>query len=104
MDDKKFDREVYLKKLELEDKKAYYDVMKIIGHPGVGGNGGTKADTRFCAHCGKPVPASAAFCPNCGKPVASEKICGKCGQERCWRKVLLGLRKRTEINIKEIRK
>ncbi len=81
LDDKKFDREVYLRKLELEDKKAYYDVMKIIGHPGVGGNGGTKADTRFCAHCGKPVPASAAFCPNCGKPVASEKICGKCGNK-----------------------
>jgi len=24
------------------------------------------AATRFCMHCGKPVPRSAKFCPECG--------------------------------------
>ena len=32
---------------------------------GSGGDGGDVA-TRFCMHCGKPVPRTAKFCPECG--------------------------------------
>ncbi len=81
LDDKKFERDVYLRKLELEDKKAYYDVLKVIGHPSTGGSGGAASGGQFCAHCGKPVPGAAAFCPNCGKPVVTEKVCEKCGNK-----------------------
>ena len=31
-----------------------------------GAAGAASADTRFCAHCGKPVPRTAKFCPECG--------------------------------------
>jgi membrane protease subunit (stomatin/prohibitin family) len=33
---------------------------------GANAAGGTDAATRFCAHCGKPVPRTAKFCPECG--------------------------------------
>ena len=36
------------------------------GAPGAGEGAAGAAATRFCMHCGKPVPRSAKFCPECG--------------------------------------
>jgi hypothetical protein len=37
---------------------------------GTAGGGGASAGageaTKFCMHCGKPIPRSAKFCPECG--------------------------------------
>ena len=84
--DKEFDKQLILKKLELEDKAKYYEVLKIIGlndknkqYCSNCGNPITN-DMMFCAHCGKPLKKTTINCPNCKKEVSSDALfCPNCG-------------------------
>ncbi len=87
LDDKQWEREKYLRQLELEDRAAYYELLKVIGHPPVGGAAGGKSDMTpgvasvFCPNCGQPMKGGDIFCPKCGHRVVKEKtICPKCGK------------------------
>lgn len=76
LDDKQWEREKYLRKLELEDRNAYYEVMKVIGRPKEEGSGS------FCPKCSKPIRKGDIFCSSCGKRLVREmKPCIKCGQQ-----------------------
>lgn len=76
LDDKQWEREKYLHQLELQDRAAYYEVMKVIGND----MGGIKG-ANFCSNCGHSYESSSQFCPNCGKPLARASItCSKCGK------------------------
>ncbi|MCI9031530.1 MAG: hypothetical protein HFK09_03290 [Clostridia bacterium] len=85
LDDKQWERDKYLRQLELQDKNAYYDVLKVIGHApvvgvGAGAAGIPSGASLFCSNCGKPYTAAAIFCPNCGNRLVKEKTaCPKCG-------------------------
>lgn len=80
LDDKNWEREKYLRQLELEDKQAYYDVLKIIGHAPVSGSVGAVGGG-FCPKCGKSCPSGAAFCPNCGGKISADgTVCRDCGR------------------------
>lgn len=77
--DKEWEREMYLRNLEMASKEKYYEVLKILGWPNGRPNGGMGV---FCPNCGNQVSPTMAFCPNCGKPVGNgKKICTKCGSE-----------------------
>lgn len=77
--DKEWEREIYLRNLEMADKDKYYEVLKILGWPNGKPNGGLGV---FCPNCGNQVGPTMAFCPNCGKPVGNgKKHCPKCGAE-----------------------
>lgn len=89
LDDKQWEREKYLRNLELADKNAYYEVLKVIGHPPVAGGmmgGGAAAGagagaSSFCPHCGATIKGGDIFCSKCGKRVVKEQItCPKCGK------------------------
>ena len=83
LDDKQWEREKYLRQLELEDRAAYYEVLKVVGHPRGGENGAMTPGTAslFCPNCGNTMKAGDVFCPHCGKRVVKETvICPKCGK------------------------
>ena len=75
LDDKQFEREKYLRQLELEDKQAYYEVLKVVGS-----RQEEKKEVK-CPKCGHSVPEGTRFCPNCGEKLIKEPItCPKCGK------------------------
>ncbi len=80
LDDKQWEREKYLKQLELQDKQAYYEVLKIIGKND-GDDKGDKKDSELkCSFCGANYRPSDKFCPRCGKRVGNYPVaCPKCG-------------------------
>lgn len=85
LDDKQWEREKYLRQLELQDKAAYYEVLKVIGHAPVAGATGSAATsvaaTAFCPHCGASLKGGDIFCSKCGKRIVKEqKICPNCGK------------------------
>ena len=83
LDDKQWEREKYLRRLELEDRAAYYEVLKVIGHPQGGERNGMVPGTAtaFCSHCGQILKGGDIFCPKCGKRVVKETVmCPKCGK------------------------
>lgn len=81
LDDKQWEREKYLRQLELEDKAAYYEVLKVVGHPPIGGASSKGAASAFCPHCGGVIAGGDIFCPKCGKRIVKETmICQKCGK------------------------
>lgn len=72
LDDKQWEREKYLRELQLKDKAAYYEVLKVIGE---------KREAVRCPHCGAELDASATFCSACGKRVSTAPIvCPDCGR------------------------
>lgn len=77
LDDKKWEREKYLRQLELQDKNAYYEVLKVIGK-------NSKTDDEEenkCPNCGLAYKSTDKFCPHCGKRVSKEPIiCSNCGK------------------------
>ncbi len=79
LDDKQWEREKYLRKLEQEDKAAYYEVLKRVGHP----NGGDKNQkTTRCPHCGHDLTDTDTFCPLCGRRASKDTIvCPHCGKD-----------------------
>lgn len=77
LDDKQWEREKYLRQLELQDKNAYYEVLKVIGK---GKKDDNKEDNK-CPHCGLEYKPTDKFCPHCGKRVSKEPIiCPDCGK------------------------
>lgn len=90
LDDKQWEREKYLRKLELDDKAAYYEVLKITGLdnekklgkdkcPNCGMN--YNVGDPFCPHCGQRVSKEPRKCPDCGKMnEPSAAFCSGCGK------------------------
>lgn len=77
LDDKQWEREKYLRNLELQDKSAYYEVLKVISsHPK------SKEKNEFkCPQCGVEYKPVDKFCPHCGKHLSKEPIkCPECGR------------------------
>lgn len=92
LDDKKWEREKYLRQLELQDRNAYYEVLKVIGShsksedkeehkcPNCGLE--YKPTDKFCPHCGKRVSKEPIICPACGKSNESNAVfCANCGKK-----------------------
>lgn len=76
LDDKQWEREKYLRELQLKDNAAYYDVLKIIG-----GNKSSTSPKASCPHCGSQIADGSAFCSVCGKRVGNTPtVCPDCGK------------------------
>lgn len=76
IDDKNWEREKYLRELELRDKANMYGAIKDSQ-----ANSRPKAGS-FCSGCGAEMPHGAAFCTACGKAKEGSKvICKVCGAE-----------------------
>lgn len=83
LEDKQWEREKYLRQLELEDRAAYYEVLKVTGLPRGGDSGSMTPSVAsvFCPHCGQSMKGGDIFCPKCGKRVVKETvICPHCGK------------------------
>ncbi len=78
LDDKQWEREKYLRQLELQDRNAYYEVLKVVGNS----EGRPKPQEEpKCPNCGLPYKPTDKFCPHCGKRVSKEPIiCPDCGK------------------------
>lgn len=91
LDDKQWEREKYLHQLELQDKAAYYEVLKVIGNekkkdgednkcPNCGAE--YKPTDKFCPRCGKRLSLEPIICPDCGKANESTALfCANCGKK-----------------------
>jgi len=91
LDDKQWERDKYLRQLELQDKAAYYEVLKVAGRekpenkeelkcPNCGLT--YKPTDKFCPHCGKYVSKDPIICPDCGKSNESGAMfCANCGKK-----------------------
>jgi len=80
LEDKQWEREKYLRQLELQDKTAYYEVLKVIGNRDKIDMGEKKEESK-CPNCGLEYKATDRFCPHCGKRVSKEPIiCQECGK------------------------
>ncbi len=96
LEDKKWEREKYLRQLELQDKNAYYEVLKVIGK----GSKTDEEDKNLCPNCGLEYKPVDKFCPHCGKRLSKEPIiCPDCGKSNestavfcanCGRKLIKG--------------
>lgn len=80
LDDKQWEREKYLRQLELQDKAAYYEVLKVVGE-----NGGklkkNAGEETLCPNCNTAYKPGDKFCPVCGKRLTKEPvICPDCGK------------------------
>lgn len=76
LEDKQWERQKYLCQLELQDKAAYYEVLKVIGNHKT-----EKKEEHKCPNCGLEVKPTDKFCPHCGKRVSKEPIiCPECGK------------------------
>lgn len=81
LDDKQWEREKYLKNLEMHDKEAYYEVLKIVGHPTTA----APKEPLRCPDCGNEYSPNVKFCPNCGKKLTHDPIvCPDCGKTNPW--------------------
>lgn len=92
LDDKQWEREKYLRQLELQDKSAYYEVLKVVGSrpkqqetetnkcPACGME--YQPTDKFCPHCGKRLSKDPIICPDCGKSNAYDAVfCSNCGKK-----------------------
>ena len=80
LSDKEWERTQWLKRLELEDNKAYYDVIKVIGNKPEKSEGKPKEENK-CPVCGMPCKPTDKFCPNCGGRVSKDPIiCPDCSK------------------------
>ncbi|MCM1438948.1 MAG: SPFH domain-containing protein [Roseburia sp.] len=92
LDDKQWEREKYLRQLELQDREAYYEVLKVIGKSVAGKKPEPreykcpncsmvyKPTDKFCPHCGKRLSNEPVICPECGKANDSSAVfCANCG-------------------------
>lgn len=92
LDDKQWEREKYLRQLELQDRAAYYEVLKVMGNhqkpeekeelkcPACGRD--YKPTDKFCPHCGKHVSKEPIICENCGKANDPAAVfCANCGKK-----------------------
>lgn len=79
LDDKQWEREKYLRQLELQDKAAYYEVLKVIGNKNVSVS--DNANAKYCPHCSHPNTGNGNFCTKCGRPMTESVTvtCPSCG-------------------------
>lgn len=76
LQDKEWEREKYLRRLELQDNAAYYEVLRVMDS-----GAKTEAKTKQCPHCKNTIQAGAPYCHHCGKRVTTEPIvCQNCGK------------------------
>ena len=76
LDDKQWEREKYLRQLELQDRVAYYEVLKVIGT-----SKKEAEEENKCPNCGLTFKPTDKFCPHCGKRLSTEPIiCPACGK------------------------
>ena len=68
LDVKQCEREMYIKRLELQDKNAYYDVLKALGNAS-----GSECTKNVCLNCGYVYSSTDSFCPSCGSKIAGDK-------------------------------
>lgn len=84
LDDKQWERDKYLRELELADRNAYYEVLKVIGHPKTmradGVPGGTPGQA-YCPACGAAYAIGASFCAACGQSLKTSGKCPNCGRD-----------------------
>ena len=74
LDDKQWEREKYLRQLELEDKQAYYEVLKVVGNRPV-----APQEPLVCPKCKAVYKPTDKFCPNCGEHLSKEPlVCPAC--------------------------
>lgn len=82
--DKQWEREKFLRQLEMEDRSAYYEVLKVIGtakpkEEKREEKEEKKPEPLKCPGCGMEFKPSDKFCPNCGMRVSRDPIiCPKC--------------------------
>ncbi|MCM1545744.1 MAG: SPFH domain-containing protein [Clostridiales bacterium] len=81
LDDKQWEREKYLRQLELQDRAAYYEVLKVVGSHKKPTEAKSEIKICKCPDCGTEYKPADKFCPNCGKRVSKEPIvCPNCGK------------------------
>ena len=83
MNDKQWEREKFLRQLELQDKNAYYEVLKIVGK----NNSAAKEEPQknICSFCGFDCDENDKYCPHCGKRISQEPIiCPTCGKSNTY--------------------
>lgn len=83
LDDKQWEREKFLRQLELQDKNAYYEVLKIVGK----NNSVAMEDNQknICPFCGFDCDENDKYCPRCGKRISKEPmICPVCGKANAY--------------------
>jgi membrane protease subunit (stomatin/prohibitin family) len=85
LDDKQFERDLLLRKIDQEDHQKYLEVCKAIGWES---GAPKKADAKvsvsgkYCPHCGAEYTTGAKFCGGCGGRLPGYKvICPKCKAE-----------------------
>ena len=83
LEDKKFDKEVFLRLLEQADRNKYYEVLKIAAaNQNNNNNGNNNGAARFCPQCGHSYEPGTRFCPHCGNRLPGDKlVCPECGRE-----------------------
>ena len=90
LDDKQWEREKYLRQLELQDKNAYYEVMKVVGSAAAGNAKKVEEDNK-CPNCGAECKPTDKFCPRCGKRVSKDPvICPDCGKANDYNAMFCG--------------
>lgn len=82
LEDKQWEREKFLRQLELQDRSAYYEVLKIVGHPTADQSIPASLGGSFCPNCGQAINRGDVFCSKCGfRVVKQHSVCPNCGRE-----------------------
>lgn len=72
LEDKQWEREKYLRELQLKDNAAYYEVLKVVGDK--------RPEHARCPNCNNEIEATAVYCPSCGRRVSKSPVtCQACG-------------------------
>ncbi len=89
LQDKKEEREKYLRHLKLQDEDAYNKILDLMNNsdsteentcPRCGHK--YKKDDKFCSECGNKIGNQPIVCPKCGKANDSSAIyCSSCGNK-----------------------
>lgn len=79
LEDKQWEREKYLRRLEIEDRAAYYELLKVIGAARSSG----KAQEAHSSPAAPEVkPTGYVICPRCKERMPENSVfCSKCGEK-----------------------
>ncbi len=76
LDNKQWEREKYFRRLEAEDRAAYYELLKVIGTsrknntaPKTEDPDNSKAGLVRCWRCRELVSENSVYCPKCGEKI-----------------------------------